>query len=145
MVVPLLAGCVAEGGGAPAAVARDAPVPEATTRFDGWYRGRQLPLALSPTCRENPRSVWFRVENGVIEMRSSRHRHSAVQRPILVGTVSPGGEVALRGDTSDRLAAGQIDGDQLIASDQSGPVVPREGHSHCLHRYEAVRAEAIRR
>ncbi|MBB5694065.1 hypothetical protein [Muricoccus pecuniae] len=123
------------------------PAPSgAASRFDGWYRGRRIPVGPAASCREAAREVWFRVENGSVELRGSRHHRSAVKEALLTGTVSPGGELALVSDLATRFATGRIEGDSLVAADAAVPAVSREGgaNSSCLRRYEAVRQEPIR-
>lgn len=139
LVVPLLAGCAQEGpapageGGQAAAVAGD------VTRFEGWYRGQQVPVSFGANCRALPREVWFHVERGLIQMQTSRHRRSSVWNPILAGTLSPDGGVALRGTKSNRSAFGQIEGDRLTAADAPEAADLQDGKTVCAYRYEAMR------
>lgn len=139
--IPLLAGCA--GDSATAAAPQTAPGRETNTRFDGWYRGQQLPVSASMSCPDRPRTVWFRVEKGWVEMRTARHRRSATQRPLLTGTVSAGGELALGGDLARHTVTGRIEGEHLTASVAAGRLVQRSGQASCLHRYEAIRRETM--
>jgi len=133
----MVAGCA--GGGAAPVV----PTVE-LARLNGWYQGRRVPVSSVFTCREQPRIVWFRVEDGGIEMRSARHRRSAVGAAIMGGRIAADGQIVLRGISTDTMAAGRIDGETLTASDLPGEAVVRDGQSVCLHRYEATRQEGLR-
>ncbi len=137
------AGC-AQPGEAPARAAAmpAAPVGE-LARYNGWYQGHGVPVTPGVNCRDRTHSVWFRVEDGLVEMRSSRHRRSAVTPALLSGTLSPGGQVALRGATLESLAAGQIAGRRVTVEDAS-PVVVRDGRPSCRYRYEAEFREELR-
>ena len=137
----LVAGC-AQQGGAPAATATAPPAGE-VARFNGWYEGRGTRVGPAMNCREQTRSIWFRVENGLVEMRPSRHRRTAVAAPILTGTLSPDGQVALRGTSSQGLTAGQIAGGRVTVEDAS-PVAVRDWRNACRYRYEAEFREALR-
>lgn len=120
---------------------REAPAREINTRLDGWYRGQRLPVSRNGACSDRPRKVWFRVEHGQVEVVTSRHRHSARLRPLLTGTVSAYGELALRTGTGHAVT-GRIDGDNLTASDLPETAVLGETRSGCLHRFEAFRRDA---
>lgn len=133
LILPLLAGCAGEG-----AAPRGLAAPEALARFNGLYQGQQIPLGAEPTCRKEPHTVWFRIRDGLVELRTSRHRHSAVQRPIMTGTVTPRGEMALDRDGSERRAAGQITGDRLTATEIPAANAAQTGVG-CNYRYEARR------
>lgn len=110
----------------------------ALARFDGLYQGQQISIGTAPGCRKEPRTVWFRIRDGLVELRTSRHRHSAVQRPIMTGTVTPHGEIALDRDGSERRAAGRIAGDRLTAEEIPTIGAARTGGG-CGYRYEATR------
>ena len=133
LILPLLAGCAGEG-----AAPQSPAAPEALARFNGLYQGQQIPLGAEPTCRKEPHTVWFRIRDGLVELRTSRHRHSAVQRPIMTGTVTPQGGIALDRDESERRAAGQITGNQLTVTEIPTVSAAQTG-SDCTYRYEAVR------
>ena len=137
------AGC-AQQGEAPARAtpAPAAPVGEAA-RYNGWYQGHGVPVSPGVNCRDRTHSIWFRVEDGLVEMRSSRHRRSAVTPALLTGTLSPDGQVALRGTSFEGLAAGQIAGGRVTVEDAS-PVVMRDGRPSCRYRYEAEFRERLR-
>jgi hypothetical protein len=84
--------------------------------------------------------VWFEVDDGTIEMRSSRRRRGARRKADLWGTVAASGELALRQAGGKRSVVGRIDGDRLTAADvperqtfQGGDRIP------CFYRYEATR------
>ena len=137
------AGCAQQGE----APARAAPAPAApageVARYNGWYQGHGLPVSPGVNCRERTHSVWFRVENGLIEMRSSRHRRSAVTPALLTGTLAPDGRVALRGTSSEGFSAGQIVGGRVTVEDVS-PVQVRDARPSCRYRYEAEFRERLR-
>jgi hypothetical protein len=135
----LLAGCAEmadPAGKGPVAAA--APIGGGALPLDGRYRGRQIPTGNGFACRGTPREVLFEVRDGLIEMRSSRRRRG-VWKPDRAGTVSPGGDVALRGTGEYRLAVGRIEGGRLTASDVPDTVAAQEGRSICSYHYEAVR------
>ena len=136
LVSSLLAGC-AGGTAAPP----DPAAQQALARFDGLYQGQQLPSGVVGNCRVQPRTVWFRVRDGVVELRSSRRRHSATQRPIMAGRVRADGELALNRDGSDRFAAGRIEGNRLSVTELPPAIGPLTGNSTCLYRYEAERQQ----
>jgi hypothetical protein len=133
LILPLLAGCAGEG-----AASQGPAAPEGLARFNGLYQGQQIPVGAEPACRREPHTVWFRIRDGLVELRTSRHRHSAVQRPIMTGTVTSRGEIALDRDGSERRAAGQITGDRLTATEIpiTSAAQPAAG---CGYRYEATR------
>jgi hypothetical protein len=143
-IVVLTAACAQQSAAPVQAAGPVAPVTGDLARFEGWYQGQRFPVGSAFTCRETARNIWFRVENGLIEMRRSRHRRSAVGTSLMTGTLSPAGEVVMQGTDTDRMAAGRIEGDRLTAGDISAPAVVREGHSSCTYRYEAVRREGLR-
>lgn len=135
-VMPLLASCSAPAS--PGA----APAREINTRLDGWYRGQRIPLSSTAFCRDQPRKVWFRVERGAVEVLTSRHRRSARMRPLLTGTVSYDGEMALEHDAGHR-ATGRVEGDRVTAQDLPEAVAElRHERNACVHRYEATRSDA---
>ncbi|WP_338661220.1 hypothetical protein VQH23_13330 [Pararoseomonas sp. SCSIO 73927] len=136
LVSSLLAGC-ADGGTAPP----DPAARQALARFDGLYQGQQLPSGAVGNCRAQPRTVWFRVRDGVVELRSSRRRHSSTQRPIMAGRVRADGELAMNRDGSDRFAAGRIEGNRLAVTELPPSIGPLAGGSTCLYRYEAERQQ----
>ncbi|MCR0981100.1 hypothetical protein [Roseomonas populi] len=137
LVSSLLAGCA--GG---AAAPPDPAARQALARFDGLYQGQQIPSGATGNCRTLPRTVWFSVRGGAVELRSSHRRHSAVQRPMMAGTVREDGEVAMNRDGSDRFAAGRIDGDRLAVTEIPGPIGPLTSGNTCIYRYEAERQRA---
>lgn len=142
MVLSVLAGCAeagpvphqtvdqAEGGKAASATALPSVV---------WYVGQRVPISPNFTCSDRSRRVWFRVEGGSVEMRSSRHRRLAVPKPMLAGTVSSEGNMALRSIGAARSAVGRIQGDQLTASDVPDLMVLGRTRDTCSFRYEATR------
>lgn len=104
-----------------------------------WYEGERVPAGPDPTCSDRASRVWFRVEGGSVEMRSSRHRGLAISKPMLAGTVSPDGEMALRSVGATRSAVGQINGDHLTASDLPDLMVLGRTRATCSFRYKATR------
>ncbi|MBP0491236.1 hypothetical protein [Roseomonas indoligenes] len=136
LVSCLLAGCAGGGATPPDPAAR-----QALARFDGLYQGQQIPSVVGGNCRTQSRTVWFRVRDGDVELRSSRRRHSAVQRPIMAGRVRPDGEIALNRDGSDRFAAGQIVGNRLTVTEVPPAVGALASGTTCLYRYEAERQQ----
>ena len=133
LILPLLAGCAGEG-----AAPQGPAAPEALARFNGLYQGQQIPVGTAANCRKEPHTVWFRIRDGLVELRTSRHRHSAVQRPVMTGTVTPHGEIALDRDGSERRAAGRIAGDRLSAAEIPTVNAAQTGDG-CSYRYEAAR------
>lgn len=134
-----LAGCAGAGGGI--------AVPSDPARFEGWYRGSQIPLSIStPNCRAGrTREVWFEVENGVVEMRYARHRRNARKRS-LVGGVSADGVLAMRHGDSERHVSGRIEDGRLTAATVQDPqhiATIRSGEkAACGFRYEARKLDA---
>ncbi len=104
-----------------------------------WYEGQRVPGGADSTCSGRSQKVWFRVEGGLVEMRSSRHRGLAASKPMLAGTVSPDGEMALRSVGAARSAVGRIQGDHLTASDVPDLMVLGRTRGTCGFRYEATR------
>jgi len=111
----------------------------AVARFDGVYQGQQIPADRQASCRPQPRTVWFQVRGGTVELSSSRHRHKAVSRPMMSGTVAPDGTVAMGRDGTDRMAAGQIAGDRLSVAESVMMPTLLQGGGSCAYRYEATR------
>jgi hypothetical protein len=115
-------------------------------RFDGRYEGQRLPpdiTASTSTCRGRARAVRFEVQNGIIEMRTSRSVAKA-RRAELWGAVSTDGQVAMRPASGKRTVVGRIEGDRLTATDtQEGQATAQTaaqgGRVPCLYRYEATR------
>ncbi len=115
-----------------------APAGATAGLFDGWYRGQQIPTSFDFACRGRTRSIWFHVQDGLIDLRSSR-RHRGIWKPEQTGTVSSGGDVALRGTKSSSFAVGRIADGRLTAADIPDPLVAQAGRTPCTSRYEAVR------
>lgn len=143
MVLGFLAGCAEAGpvshqtmlnqaGGSQAPSATAAPSVV-------WYEGQRVPVGPDFTCLGRSQKVWFRVEGGLVEMRSSRHRGLAVSKPMLAGTVSTDGAMALRSVGAARSAVGRIQGDHLTASDVPDLMVLGRTRGTCGFRYEATR------
>ena len=146
----LLLGCGGGGGGAGGGGGRGgggvgASAASGRERYAGLYEGQRLPAdtSASNTCRGRARPVRFEVENGIIEMRTSR---SATKRrkAELWGAVSTDGQVAMRPASGKRTVVGRIDGDRLTATDTQDPqataqVAAQGGRTPCLYRYEAAR------
>ena len=142
----LLSGC-AGSGGAIGSGASSAAAAAGRKRFDGWYQGRQIPSGTNSAsaCRSRAREVWFGVEGGAIEMRTSRHRRNR-RKLSLLGTVSADGSVAMRQADGGRSVVGRIEGDRLAAASvqdaQDLQAVQAGGRPPCAYRYEATRREA---
>ena len=142
----LLLGCAAGtgfggGGGGSSASAPD------RGRFNGLYRARQYPSGTNSTssCRSRAREIWFAVEDGSIEMRTSRQRRNK-RKLSLLGTVSADGSVAMRQADGGRSVVGRIEGDRLSAATvqdaQDLQAVQAGGKPPCAYRYEAIRRES---
>jgi hypothetical protein len=137
---PLL-GCAGITGisGSSAALA-----PDRSGRFEGWYQGRQFPSSTNPlsACRSRAREVWFKVEDGNIEMRNNRHRRNR-RKLSMLGTVSTDGSVAMRQGEGGRSVVGRIQNDRLTAATvqdaQDLQAVQSGGKAPCSYRYEASR------
>ncbi|HYI81844.1 MAG TPA: hypothetical protein VEX11_01385 [Acetobacteraceae bacterium] len=134
---PLL-GCAGSGG--PGA----ATATDRSGRFEGWYQGRQFPSNTNPhsACRSRAREVWFKVEDGNIEMRNNRHRRNR-RKLSMLGTVSADGSVAMRQGEGGRSVVGRIQNDRLTAATvqdaQDLQAVQGGGRVPCSYRYEATR------
>ncbi len=144
LVCAFLLGCagggVGGGGGS-------AATPADRGRFNGLYQARQHPSGTNSAsaCRSRAREVWFAVEDGAIEMRTSRHRRNR-RKLSLLGTVSADGSVAMRHADGGRSVVGRIEGDRFTASTvqeaQDLQAVQGGGKVPCDYRYEATRVES---
>ena len=118
--------------------------PDRSGRFEGWYQGRQFPSSTNPlsACRSRAREVWFKVEDGNIEMRNNRHRRNR-RKLSMLGTVSTDGSVAMRQGEGGRSVVGRIQNDRLTAATvqdaQDLQAVQSGGKAPCSYRYEASR------
>ena len=95
--------------------------PDRSGRFEGWYQGRQFPSSTNPhsACRSRAREVWFKVEDGNIEMRNNRHRRNR-RKLSMLGTVSTDGSVAMRQGEGGRSVVGRIQNDRLTRRHRAG-------------------------
>ena len=140
----LLFGCAAGsgiGGGGSVASAPD------RGRFNGLYRARQYPSGTNSasSCRSRAREIWFAVEDGSIEMRTSRQRRNR-RKLSLLGTVSADGSVAMRQVDGGRSVIGRIEGDRFTAATvqdaQDLQAVQAGASPPCAYRYEGARVES---
>jgi hypothetical protein len=136
---PLL-GCAGSGGPSTALA------PDRSGRFEGWYQGRQFPSSASASaCRSRAREIWFKVEDGTIEMRNNRHRRNR-RKLAMLGTVAADGSVAMRQGDGGRSVVGRIQNDRLTAATvqdaQDLQAVQSGGKPPCSYRYEATRRPA---
>ena len=143
-VVAVLACCAPLLGCAGISGSGAALAPDRSGRFEGWYQGRQFPSSTNPlsACRSRAREVWFKVEDGNIEMRNNRHRRNRRKLGML-GTVSTDGSVAMRQGEGGRSVVGRIQNDRLTAATvqdaQDLQAVQSGGKAPCSYRYEASR------
>lgn len=144
--LPLL-GCGAATGGAGGGRGLAAASAAAADRgrFEGRYEGRRFPqdTAGPNACRGQARAVRFEVENGIIEMRSSRPARNK-RKADLWGAVSADGQVTMRPASGKRTVVGRIEGDRLTANDTQEPqalaqTALQSGRTPCQYRYEATR------
>ncbi len=139
----LLVGCAGSGAGG----SGSPPAAADRGRFNGLYQARQYPSGTNgvSNCRSRAREVWFAVEDGAIEMRTSRHRRNR-RKLSLLGTVSADGSVAMRQADGGRSVVGRIEGDRLSAATvqdaQDLQAVQAGGKPPCAYRYEAIRRES---
>jgi hypothetical protein len=139
----LLFGCAAGTGfgGGSAASAPD------RGRFNGLYRARQYPSGTNSasSCRTRAREIFFAVENGSIEMRTSRQRRNK-RKLSLLGTVAADGSVAMREVDGGRSVIGRIEGDRFTAATvqdaQDLQAVQAGASPPCAYRYEGTRVES---
>lgn len=139
----LLPGCAAGGSG----TGTGGGPPADRSRFNGVYQARQHPSNTNSVsaCRGRAREVWFVVEDGGIEMRTSRKRRNR-RKLSLIGTVSADGSVAMRQADGGRSVVGRIQGDRFTASTvqdaQDLQAVQAGAKPPCAYRYEATRVES---
>jgi hypothetical protein len=143
-VIAVLACCAPLLGCAGSSGPSAAMAPDRGGRFEGWYQGRQFPSSTTPlsACRSRAREVWFKVEDGNIEMRNNRHRRNR-RKLAMLGTVSTDGSVAMRQGEGGRSVVGRIQNDRLTAATvqdaQDLQAVQGGGKVPCSYRYEAIR------
>ena len=141
----LLLGCAA-GGGSGGGGGSAASAPD-RGRFNGLYRARQYPSGTNSTssCRSRAREIWFAVEDGSIEMRTSRQRRNK-RKLSLLGTVSANGSVAMRQADGGRNVIGRIEGERFTAASvqdrQDLQAVQAGASPPCAYRYEGTRVES---